>query len=102
MSVGIAKQLRQANRDGGPVQRDDAAAVQIRSGIGSASKLMYCSPAGDSADTWTTLDAGIPTFEVTCATALTPFSVICSDSTRPIRTPRSVDILIGQQATGFR
>ena len=56
----------------------------------SASKLMYCSPAGDSADTCTTLLAGIRTFDAMLATALTPVSVICSDSTRPIRTPRSV------------
>ena len=51
---------------------------------------MNCSPAGDSADTCATADAGIRTFDVMFATALTPPSVIRSDSTRPTGTPRSV------------
>lgn len=67
----------------------------------AASKLMYCSPAGERADTCTTLFAGIRTLDVMLAIAFTPVSVICSDSTRPTRTPQC-DILVGQQATGFR
>ena len=55
----------------------------------SASRSMYCSPAGESADTCAKADAGIFTFAVMLATACTPVSVIFSDSTRPIRTPRS-------------
>ncbi len=34
-------------------------------------------------------EAGIFTVDVMLATALTPRSVICTDSTRPTRTPRS-------------
>ena len=33
-SVGVTEQLRHADRDGGAVQRDDAAVAQIRSDVG--------------------------------------------------------------------
>ena len=64
-TVGVGEQLRQADRDGGPALRDDAAVTQIRPGVRlSAAKSMYCSPAGESPDTRTSLDAGICTVDV--------------------------------------
>ena len=51
---------------------------------------MYCSPAGDSPDTRTSLETGIGTVDFTLTKALTPAGVMSRRSTRPIGTPRSV------------
>ena len=62
-----------------------------------ATKSMYCSPAGDSPDTRTSLDIGMAAEDFTVMTASTPALVMSSRSTLPTGTPRRVTSWLGSR-----